>query len=111
MRTLTLFDNINASSPATSQDLDFQEQDARFLIQILGTGLDGSPRIVVEESIDKSIWSPMEDTATWNDYFDAGQQIAIKDNYFMGKYFRMRLVPNGNTTGTIKAIIGYKTKV
>lgn len=110
MRTKTLFNNINAFEAATSDILNFDEQDARFLIQILGTNLVGTPRIIVEESIDQTMWSIMEDTTTWFQYFDVGMLLTIKDNYFMGKYFRIRLDPNSCTAGTIKALIGYKTK-
>ena len=119
MRTILLFNNLSAAIAQTSEILDFQSQDARFLIQIKGTDFNGTPRIYVEESIDETIWTGMEDTSTWLDYFDHIDQaeveagvkvIAIKDNYFMGKYFRLRMIPNDNTTGTIWAKIGYKTK-
>jgi hypothetical protein len=112
MRTKVLFNNVDASISHTSAELDFQQQDARFLIQVVGTSLDGAPRFVVEESINGDIWTALEDTSTWLEYFEPSSLvIGIKDSYFMGKYMRCRIVPNGNTTGTIYAIIGYKTKV
>jgi hypothetical protein len=111
-RTVTIFNNVDASVNQISQQFDFDFQDARFLIQILGTGLDASPKIIIEESTDGNLWTAMESTETWDDYFPAGNQImGIKDNYFMGQYMRLKIEPNGNTTGTIKAVMCYKTRV
>lgn len=110
MRTKVLFNNTNAFENQTSEVLDFDEQDARFIIQATKTGADGNPRLIVEESIDQTIWTALENTETWNNYTDVNDTIAIKDNYFMAKFFRLRLEPNGTTTGTVFAKIGYKTK-
>lgn len=110
MRTLLLFDNVDATINQTSTVIDFGEQDARFLIQVTKTNCNKNPRIIVEESIDQSVWTAMEDTETWRPYTDITETLSIKDNYFMGKYFRIRLEPNTNTTGTVWAKIGYKTK-
>lgn len=110
MRTQVLIPNVSAATSYTSAVLDFEGLDARFLIQALKTGANGSPRLIVEESIDQTVWSPMEDTNTWNDYFELTSQLAIKDNFFMGKYFRLRMEPNGTTTGTVWAKIAYKTR-
>jgi len=111
MRTLLLFDNVDAFTPATSAVLDFGEQDTRFIIQATKTGTDGNPRIIIEESIDQSVWTALEDTETWNPYTEIIDTMGIKDNYFMAKYMRVRLEANGTTTGTVWAKIGYKTKV
>lgn len=111
-RTVTVFNNVDASQNHTSEVYNFDFQDARFLIQVLGTGMNGSPKIIIEESTDGNLWTPMEATDTWDDYFPTGNQImGIKDNYFMGQYMRIRLEPNGNTNGTIKAVMCYKTRV
>lgn len=111
MRTKILFDNVLAASPATSEVMDFEGQDARFLIQLVKTGTNGNPRVIVEETIDQTVWTALENTETWEDYFDlSASKMGVKDNYFMGKFLRVRLEPNGTTTGTVWAIIGYKTK-
>lgn len=101
MRTKTLI-NQSVAGEVISEILDFQEQDARFIIQCAGNGV----VLYVEESIDQTIWSPMQNTSTLLDYFPVEGEIAIKDNYFMGKYFRIRAVGSGD----LRAIIGYKTK-
>ena len=112
MRTLVLFDTVDASQNHTSEVLDFDGQDARFLIQAVKTGTDGDPRLIIEESVTGDIWTPLENVETWNDYteIDDSEAIAVKDNYFMGKFFRARLEANGTTAGTIYAEMCYKTK-
>jgi hypothetical protein len=115
MRTHLFFNEVDASVSVTSDVLEFEcGQDARFLLHIRGTGLNGTPRIVIEEAnvLADNVWSPLEDTSTWGDYFELNQQlITVKDSYIMGRYLRIRIVANGNTTGTIWAKMGYKTKV
>jgi hypothetical protein len=118
MRTQIVFDNVDASSattvsiPFTSplEKLNENTQDVRFLLQCSKSGTDGNPRIIIEESIDNNIWTALEDTETWNPYTELEDVLGIKDNYFMAKYMRIRLEPNGTTTGTVYGIIGYKTK-
>lgn len=110
MRTKVLFNNVSALLALTSEVLDFDQQDTRFIIQFSKSGTDGNPRVIVEESIDQTIWTALENTETWSNYTDIDDNLAIKDNYFMGKYMRVRLEPNGTTTGTVFAKIGYKTK-
>lgn len=111
MRTKTLFNNVSAAIAVTSDVIDFDKQDARFILQATKTGTDGNPRIIVEESIRGVIWSPLENTETWNEYSEHNAEIlSIKDNYVMGNFLRVRLDPNGCTTGTVYLEIGYKTK-
>ena len=117
MRTFVVFDNVDASASylvsvplVVSMFESTNTQDLRFLLQLSKTGTDGSPRVTIEESIDGNIWTALEDTETWNNYSELTETIGIKDNYFMAKYMRVRLVPNGTTTGTVYGIIGYKTK-
>jgi hypothetical protein len=118
MRTQVLFNNVDASQ-SHSVDVGLTSpletnaantQDVRFLIQASKTGTDGNPRLIIEESIDGNIWTALEDTETWNPYTEITDVIGVKDNYFMAKYMRVRLEPNATTTGTVYAIIGYKTK-
>lgn len=111
MRTQVLLDNVSAAAQFTSAVLNFDSQDARFLIQLTKTGTDGNPRVIVEESIDQTVWTELENTETWDDFFEIdGSKMGIKDNYFMGNFLRIKLEPNGTTAGTVWAKIGYKTK-
>lgn len=118
MRTQVVFNNVSAASPLTVaipltsplEDTNVNTQDVRFLLQCSKSGTDGNPRIIIEESIDNNLWTALEDTETWNPYSELVDVLGIKDNYFMAKYMRIRLEPNGTTIGTVYGIIGYKTK-
>jgi hypothetical protein len=118
MRTQIIFNNVSAASPLTVgvsltsplEVNDLNTQDVRFLLQCSKSGTDGNPRIILEESIDGNLWTALEDTETWNNYSELVDVLGIKDNYFMARYLRIRLEPNGVTTGTVYGIIGFKTK-
>lgn len=109
----TFFDNVDATVNQTSSVFTVDcGQDMRFLIQFVKTSTNGDPRVYVEESVDGIVWTSMLNPTSCVSYFDIYQTPqGIKDNYFMGFHMRLRLEPNGNTTGTISAKMGYKTKV
>ena len=112
MRTIVLLDNVSAAGPATSESVNF-EQRAEWMLQITSTGLDGTPRLIIEWSIDNTqvVWSPIENVDVAGTYFFPidDDEISIIDDRCMGKFYRVRLEANGNTTGTVKADLGYKT--
>ena len=114
MRTFLIFDNIAPADTTVEIPLnnpnENNPQDLRFLIQASKTGVTGNPRIIIEESLDKSVWTALENTKTWDKYTDLIDILGIKDNYFMGKFMRVRMETNGATGGTVWAKIGYKTK-
>lgn len=107
------FNNVDATTNQTSPVFTVDcGQDMRFLIQFVKTGTDGSPRIYIEESIDGTVWTSMLNPTNCESYFDiTSNPQGIKDNYFMGFKMRLRLEPNDNTTGTLSAKMGFKTKV
>ena len=110
MRTQILFDNVDASQDYT-MDITYPfEQDLRFLIQIEPTGTDANPKLYIEESVNQTMWTAMRNPDNGANYFSVSELIGIKDNYFMGKYWRVRLEANGTTTGTIYGVVAYKTK-
>ena len=112
MRTLIFFDEVSASASHISNVFEIPcGQDIRFLIQATKTNTNGNPRLIIEESIDNTIWTALEDTETWQPYTELIDVTGIKDSYFMGAFMRVRLEPNGTTTGTITAKMGYKSKV
>ena len=41
--------------------------------------------------------------------FDDEDKLAVRDTALQGSSFRVRLEPNGNTTGTVLIDLGYKT--
>lgn len=112
MRTEIFFTNVDASVQQISQSLLIEcGQDMRYLFQVTKSGADGNPDLFIEESLDNSIWTLVPNYETDNQAFPLDQDtIGLRDSYFMGKYIRLRIEPNGTTTGTVSAILGIKTK-
>jgi hypothetical protein len=113
MKTVTLLTDADASTTQTGSYLIDCGQDMRWLLTVVSSGLDGEPKIYVEESLDEISWLPRKNKKTTGtlDYFPMNTSIiGIEDSYFMGKFIRVRIEPNGNTTGLINAKIGVKTK-
>ena len=112
MRTEILFNNadasVNQSSIAYVIDCG---QDMRWLLTMKSTGLDGIPKIFIEETPNGVDWIPLNNHSDGLDHWLLDDNlITVRDSYFMGKAFRLRLEANGNTTGTIYADLVVKTK-
>lgn len=114
MRTELLLDNVDAGSTQIGAYQIDCGQDMRWLMTIKSSGLDGTPRIYVEESNNNTDWVPLDNNDCAEgvlDYFPMDDPlIMIRDSYFMGKSIRIRVEPNDNTTGTIYANLVVKTK-
>ncbi len=111
MRTITLLNNADASTTQIgSYEIDCG-QDMRWLLKVKGTGLDGTPKVYVEDTTDNVEWLPLENSKDCTDFFLLDSEfIHIRDSYFMGKSIRVRVEPEDNTTGTLDAEIVVKTK-
>lgn len=113
MRDYKLYENQDASISSTSivHEIDCG-QDMRWLLQIEKVGTDGTPNLYVEESILGDIWTPIPNYCNdEGDFFALDDSpYAIRDSYFMGRFLRLRIEPNDNTTGTINVNFGEKTK-
>ena len=114
MRTENLLNNVDASTQQIGSYTIDCGQDMRWLLMVKSTGLDGVPQLFLEESTNNIDWIALDnndcDEGVIN-YFPLDDQlIHIRDSYFMGKSFRVRVEPNGNTTGTIYADLVVKTK-
>jgi hypothetical protein len=112
MRTEPFFTNVDASVQQISQSFLIEcGQDMRYLFQVVKTGTDGDPDLFLEESLDDIMWTLVPNYETLNQGFPLDEDvIGLRDSYFMGKYIRLRMEPNGTTTGTINAVLGIKTK-
>jgi hypothetical protein len=113
MRTEILLNNADASATQIGSFQIESGQDMRWMLSIVSSGLDGIPRIYVEESADNITWDALDnnDPSGVLDYFPMDDNsISIRDSYFMGKSIRIRVEPNGNTTGLISAKLVVKTK-
>ena len=108
-----IWDNVDASSQQISSPVVIGcGQDARILIQITRDNTDGDPKVFLEETVNDTIWSCVPNYLETDQGFPIDEDVvAIRDSYFMGKSIRLRLEPNGNTTGTISAMVAIKTKV
>jgi len=113
MRTELLLDNVDASVQQIGAYQVDCGQDMRWLMTIKSTGLEGTPKIYVEESNNNTDWTALDnnDPGGILDYFLMDDPlIMIRDSYFMGKSIRIRVEPEDNTTGTIHADLVAKTK-
>lgn len=112
MRVQTFFDNIDATVNQTSPIFIIDcGQDMRWLLMIKSTGLIGTPKLFVEESVNNIDWVALDNPKTLLNFFIIDDPlISIRDSYFMGKSFRVRLEANGATAGTISAEMAVKTK-
>ena len=112
--TKLFFDNVDAGSAQTSDEFSVPcGQDMRWFIQVDSTGLDGTPQLFLEISTDGTVWNKKFDPITCFNYWDLDNTdvVGIEDSYFVADRMRLRLEPNGNTTGTVWAKMNYKTKV
>jgi len=113
MRTEVLINNLDASVQQIGTYQVDCGQDMRWLLMVKKSGTDGTPRAYIEESSNNVDWVALENNSI-NDklqYFPLDDVIThIRDSYFMGKSFRIRVEPNNNTTGTIYAELIVKTK-
>jgi hypothetical protein len=111
MRTELLLDDVDASVQQIGAYQIDCGQDMRWLLMIKSTGLDGTPQLFLEESTNGSDWVTIANYAdSLNHWLIDDPLIHIRDSYFMGKSIRVRIEPNGNTTGTVYAEIVVKTK-
>jgi len=115
MRNTILLDNISADAQQVSGGVNFDKR-VEWKLNIVSSGLDGTPKIFIEESYTGSKCTP---PTTWTVYkaacstdgsFDVDDNsISIEKNDFKLNWFRIRFEPNGNTTGNITATLHYKT--
>lgn len=113
MITKKLYENQDATIPSISIQHQIDcGQDMRWLLQLKKEGTNGDPFLFIEESNDGQCWTNVPDLCNPDgEYFIIDDSpYAIRDSYFMGKYIRLRIEPNNNTSGTITANLGIKTK-
>tara|TARA_R110000822_G_scaffold142148_4_gene280141 strand:- start:2603 stop:2962 length:360 start_codon:yes stop_codon:yes gene_type:complete len=117
MRSTTLLTNVDASVQQISADLNF-DQRAAWKVYITSSGLDGTPQLFIEDNTSPGInTAPTGDWTivcnpcdTVTDSFPIDDTvITIEKNDFKSNWFRVRIEPNGNTTGTINVTLSYKT--
>ena len=114
MRTEVLLNTVDASVQQIGAYQVDCGQDMRWLLMVKSVGLDGTPQLFLEESSNNTDWIALDNNDCAEgviNYFPIDDPlIHIRDSYFMGKSFRVRIEPNDNTTGTIYAELVVKTK-
>ena len=115
MRSFIIFDNLDATVEQVSQEFVIDcGQDMRWIAQFQLTSGNGTPKICVEESINHQgtkIWSVVPNYGEDDGLFPMNEAtIGIRDSYFMGRIIRFTYIPENNTSGTIYAQLGQKTK-
>lgn len=111
MRTEVLLNNVAANTQQIGSYQVESGKDMRWLLLVTSSGLNGTPQLFLEESSDNTNWIALENYKDGLNYFPVDDPlIHIRDSYFMGKSFRVRVEANGNTTGTIYAELVVKSK-
>lgn len=109
MRTIELLSGVDASVNQTSSAVDFQQR-SEWHLQIVKSGTNGNPNLFIEFSLDNSVWTPVLNPENLLFVFPINDSpYAVRDTVLQGQFFRIRLEPNGTTTGTITANFGFKT--
>ena len=116
MRTVTLLDNADASVQQISDFINF-DQRSEWKLFIKSSSLDGEPQLFIESNNTKS--ACVEPTGDWTVFCNPlnlvdgsfpinDDIITIEKKDFKSNWFRLRLEPNGNTTGNITIQLVYK---
>ena len=118
MRTKLLLNNADASVNQTSDPVQL-DQRVEWLLEMVKTGTDGNPKVYIEQGFNHGgMYNPAPPTDWFviaNKCLATGEFIiddspySIESRNLKGNWFRMRLEPNGTTTGTLNALFAYKT--
>ena len=110
-----VFNNVDASTPITSTPINMEKRTNWDLV-IDTDSVDGEPRIILEVGYNlgechglPTDWFAVENTKDCTFVFDIDTTpTIIKKKEQTANWFRVRLEPNGNTAGTLNALLGYK---
>lgn len=117
MRNPIILDNVDASVQQISVSTNL-EQRTDWKLFITSTGLDGTPHIYIEEIAEGGKCTPAPTTGYTiicnpfdnTDYFAIDDDsITIEKKDFKSNWFRVRIEPNDNTTGSITVKLAYKS--
>ena len=115
MRTQLLFDDVDASSIQTSSSVSMDKRTNWDLI-VTTSGTNGAPRLILEVAYTggkclplPTDWFAVENTKDCTFVFDIDTTpTIIKKKEQTANWLRVRLEPNGVTTGTLKAFLAIK---
>ena len=115
MRTITLFDNVDASIQQIS-DATNLERHTEWVLRVNSSTLDAIPNLFIEEGFnggkclpEPTAWSVLPFKCDGTGTFEITEsEVKIRSKQFLANWFRVRVEPNGNTTGTITIKLSYK---
>lgn len=117
MRTELLLDNVDASVQQISDSVNF-EQRTDWKLFVVSDSLDGVPKLFIEEIGEGSKCIPAPTTG-YTLICNPGEAdgsfpiddstITIEKKALKTNWYRVRVEPNGNTTGNITIKLVYKT--
>lgn len=115
MRTITLFDNVDASIQQIS-DATNLERHTEWVLRINSSTLDAIPNLFIEEGFnggkclpEPTEWSVVPFKCDGTGTFEITEsEVNIRSKQFLANWFRVRVEPNGNTTGTMTIKLSYK---
>jgi len=115
MRNLTLLDNVNSGIQQISSAKNL-ERHTEWVLRVSSVGLDGIPNLFIEEGFNggKCLPEPTEFSVLPFKCDGTGtfeiteSEINIRSKQFLANWFRIRVEPNGNTSGTMTVILSYK---
>ena len=115
MRNLTLLDNVNSGIQQISIAKNL-ERHTEWVLRVSSVGLDGIPNLFIEEGFNggKCLPEPTEFSVLPFKCDGTGtfeiteSEIKIRSKQFLANWFRIRVEPNGNTSGTMTVILSYK---
>lgn len=118
MRVVTLLDNVSASVQTISDFVNL-DQRTQWQLFITSTGLDGTPKLFIEEAHTRGTCHPPTQWRVYNvkcsnvdGSFDINDnEILIERGDFKSNWIRVRLEANDNTTGSTTVEFTYKTFV
>lgn len=115
MRNLTLLDNVNSGIQQISSAKNL-ERHTEWVLRVSSVGLDGIPNLFIEEGFnggkclpEPTDFSVLPFKCDGTGTFEITEsEIKIRSKQFLANWFRIRVEPNGNTSGTMTVILSYK---
>jgi len=116
MRTVKLLNNVSAGAQHISAAVNL-DQRTWWKLRIDASGLNGTPRLYVEEAYTggkviphDNDWTVICNPFISDCFFNIDDtEITIEKTDIKGNWFRVRMEANDNTTGTVSILLAYKT--
>jgi hypothetical protein len=105
---IELLDNVDASQNQTSNG-ECLTLNYAWEVEVIKLGTDGNPILIIERSNDNVNWSNLVESCHGDLVLDDIVN-SVSDDTFPMQYIRVKTLPNGTTTGTLKAKLKIKIR-